>query len=96
MDSAEGISEGVAVIALSGREDGEAGIAGGVSAGASLGKAATTGAVGSKNYSGANGISAVIDPLGRMIWSLPLGSEGLVDARVAASDCADPLRPLRR
>ena len=43
-----------------------------------------------------NGISAVIDPLGRMIWSLPLGSEGLLDARVAASDCADPLRPLRR
>ena len=29
-----------------------------------------------------NGISAVIDPLGRMIWSLPLGSEGLLDAQL--------------
>jgi apolipoprotein N-acyltransferase len=29
-----------------------------------------------------NGISVVIDPLGRMIWSLPLGNEGLLDARL--------------
>jgi apolipoprotein N-acyltransferase len=28
------------------------------------------------------GISAVVDPLGRVIESLPLGTEGLIDARL--------------
>jgi apolipoprotein N-acyltransferase len=43
-----------------------------------------------------NGISAVIDPLDRMIWSLPLGSEGLLDAQLPRAITPDPLGPLRR
>ena len=29
-----------------------------------------------------NGISAVVDPLGRVVGSLPLGQEGVLDARL--------------
>ena len=37
------------------------------------------------------GISAVVDPFGRVVGSLPLGSEGVLDARAAAADRADVL-----
>ena len=35
------------------------------------------------------GISAVIDPLGRIVRSLPLGTEGVLDAAAAAADRTD-------
>ena len=39
------------------------------------------------------GISAVVDPLGRIIDSLPLGTEGVLDARLPQPARAHPLRP---
>ena len=42
------------------------------------------------------GISAVVDPLGRIVKSLPLGVEGVLDAAAAAADRAAALRPHRR
>ena len=41
------------------------------------------------------GVSAVIDPLGRIVASLPLGTEGVLDAALPRADRADILRPLR-
>ena len=38
------------------------------------------------------GISAVIDPLGRVVDSLPLGVEGVLDRSPAAAARADALR----
>ena len=38
------------------------------------------------------GISAVIDPVGRIVKSLPLGTEGLLDAPLPRADRADDLR----
>ena len=37
------------------------------------------------------GISGVIDPVGRVIASLPLGAEGVLDARLPTRDRADDL-----
>ena len=43
-----------------------------------------------------NGISAVVDPLGRIVQELPLGTEGVLDSRAAASDRRHNLRTVRR
>ena len=42
------------------------------------------------------GISAVIDPLGRVVESLPLGTEGVLDAPLPRALRADALCPLGR
>ena len=42
------------------------------------------------------GISAVIDPLGRVVKSLPLGTEGVLDAPLPQRDRADALCATRR
>ena len=42
------------------------------------------------------GISAVVDPVGRIVNSLPLGSEGVLDAPLPRRDRRAPLRPRRR
>ena len=42
------------------------------------------------------GISAVIDPLGRIVKSLPLGTEGVLDCAAAAADRPHDLRSRRR
>ena len=42
------------------------------------------------------GISAVVDPLGRVVRSLPLGTEGVLDARLPRPIAADALCAHRR
>jgi apolipoprotein N-acyltransferase len=37
-----------------------------------------------------NGISAVVDPVGRVIRSLPLGAEGVLDSKLPAALAATP------
>jgi apolipoprotein N-acyltransferase len=41
------------------------------------------------------GISAVIDPLGRVVSSLPLGTQGILDARLPVAEARTPYDALR-
>ena len=43
-----------------------------------------------------NGISAVVDPLGRVVRALPLGTEGVLDSSLPQGDRSHTLRAIRR